>query len=103
MACLWPDRQSIFFYDKERLREYQEQEEQDLRGERKLDSIIDIMEMKWERMDRYWFQKHRHLDQKMRKKKDDPNFAPQGSQQHSQPQQQQPFPGSSTNDDHVPA
>ena len=86
MIYLWEDRTSIFYYDKERLRDYQEQEEQDLRGERKLDSIIDIMEMKWERMDRYWFQKHRHLDQKMRKKKDDPNFAPPSNQQHAQPQ-----------------
>lgn len=77
VACLWEDRQSIFFYDRDRLAQYQEQEEQDLRGERRLDSIIDIMEMKWERMDRYWFQKHRHLDRKMRKKKDCP---PQSSQ-----------------------
>jgi len=76
VRCLWPGHQSIFYYDKERLDEYQEREERDLRGERKLDSIIDVMEMKWERMDRYWFQKHRHLDQKMRKKKDDPSFAP---------------------------
>lgn len=47
-----------------------------MRGERKLDAIIDTMETKWDRMDRYWFQKNRHLDQKMRKKKDSPNYPP---------------------------
>ena len=72
MEHLWPDHKSIFFYDKERLREYQGQEEADLISDRKLDTIYDLMEMKWERMDRYWFQKHRHLDQKMRKKKEYP-------------------------------
>jgi hypothetical protein len=69
---LWPDHKSIFFYDRERLNFYQDQENDDLRGERKLDSIIGLMETKWARMDRYWFQKNRHLDQKMRKKKDAP-------------------------------
>lgn len=59
---LWPDHKSIFFYDKERLAFYQNQEDEDQRGERKLDSIIGLMETKWARMDRYWFQKHRHLD-----------------------------------------
>ena len=53
---LWPaDRQSIFYYDPERLNEYLQQEEHESRVERRLDSIIDIMETKWARMDRYWF------------------------------------------------
>lgn len=49
-----------------------------MRGERKLDVIIDTMENKWDRMDRYWFQKNRHLDQKMRKKKDMPTYNQRG-------------------------
>jgi hypothetical protein len=55
---------------------------QDNGGERNLAQIINIMEVKWQRMDRYWFQKHRRLDRKMRTKKDNvsyPGPAPPGN------------------------
>jgi len=68
---LWSDNTSIFFYDRDRLQDYINQERlQDMSGERGLAQIINIMEMKWQRMDRYWFQKNRHLDRKMRTKKE---------------------------------
>ena len=45
--------------------------EQDSMGagpeERKLDYILDAIKNKWERMDRYWFQKNKHLDLKVKK------------------------------------
>ena len=64
---LWDDQQSIFFYDKERLNEYLGPERpNDNCGERNLAQIIYIIEIKWTRMDRYWFQKHRFLDKKWR-------------------------------------
>ena len=71
---LWDDEQSIFHFDSNNLEQYLDSDRANMRGERKLDAIIDTMETKWDRMDRYWFQKNRHLDQKMRKKKDSPNY-----------------------------
>lgn len=81
---LWDDHQSIFYYEKDLLRQYLEHQErmQDNGGERNLAQIINIMDVKWQRMDRYWFQKHRRLDRKMRTKKDNvsyPGPAPPGN------------------------
>jgi len=45
-----------------------DQETSSERQGRKLDSIIDMMTEKWDRMDRYWFQKNRFLDHKMRQR-----------------------------------
>ena len=68
---LWSDNQSIFFFDPARSKEYLEQDRpQDITGERGLSEIIRLMDLKWHRMDRYWFQKNRHLDRKMRTKKE---------------------------------
>jgi len=39
-----------------------------MKGERKLDDIITIIGEKWERMDRIWFQQHRHLIKSRHKK-----------------------------------
>ena len=72
--------QSIFHFDPAKLGQYLDTDRANMRGERKLDSIIDTMETKWDRMDRYWFQKNRHLDQKMRKKKDYPPYYQQKQQ-----------------------
>jgi len=59
---LWDDMLSIFHFDISKLDEYLDTDRANMRGERKLDSIVDTMETKWDRMDRYWFQKNRHLD-----------------------------------------
>ena len=75
---LWDDAQSIFYYDKELVNEYLGPERpNDNGGERNLAQIIDIMEVKWTRMDRYWFQKHRHLDRRWRTRS---KVAPQANQ-----------------------
>lgn len=73
---LWDDHSSIFAYDRDNLRHYLERLErmQDNGGERNLAQIINIMEVKWQRMDRYWFQKHRCLDRKKRTKKDTTSY-----------------------------
>ena len=54
---LWDDHSSIFSYEREHLRQYLERLErtQDNGGERNLAQIISIMDIKWQRMDRYWF------------------------------------------------
>ena len=57
---LWDDEQSIFHFDSNNLEQYLDSDRANMRGERKLDAIIDTMETKWDRMDRYWFQKNRH-------------------------------------------
>ena len=57
VANIWEDGKSIFQYDKEEAaRQLRDQERMlDNSGERNLAQIINIMEMKWHRMDRYWF------------------------------------------------
>lgn len=73
---IWDDHESIFYFDPDpdKLQQYLDIDRANVGGERKLDSIIDTMDTKWDRMDRYWFQKNSHLDQKMRKKKDSPAY-----------------------------
>jgi hypothetical protein len=90
---LWDDEQSIFHFDVNKLEDYLDSDRANMRGERKLDAIIDTMETKWDRMDRYWFQKNRHLDQKMRKKKDSPNYNPRQQAAWQLGPDSQPGPG----------
>lgn len=71
---IWDNNVSIFHFKSDKVDEYLEQ---DLMGsgpeERKLDFILDSIKSKWERMDRYWFQKNKNLGLKVKKQhKDQP-------------------------------
>lgn len=66
---IWDDHASIFTFNARRTNEYLESDKVNSSlEERRLDSIIEAMKMKWDRMDRFWFQKNRHLDLKVKKK-----------------------------------
>ena len=64
---LWDDEVSIFQYQRDVHSVVEVREEiLEMGEERTLEQINNIMDQKWQRMDRYWFQKNRHLDRKMR-------------------------------------
>lgn len=64
---LWDDETSIFQYQRDVHSVVEVREEiLEMGEERTLEQINNIMDQKWQRMDRYWFQKNRHLDRKMR-------------------------------------
>ena len=66
---IWDNHESIFTFNPARANEYLESDKINANlKERRLDSIIEAMKMKWDRMDRFWFQKNRHLDLKVKKK-----------------------------------
>lgn len=67
---LWDDHTSIFTFDPNMYMEYLRADMNRAGEEQKLDDIIKTMIKKWDRMDRFWFQKNRHLDWKVKKKTD---------------------------------